>query len=127
MPAEETTTPRSALEEQVAAVWKSVLGVPAVGVHQNFFDVGGNSLLLYRVYSHLRAIRGDLNVVDLFRHTTVETLAAYLAGRDPRARADLAKSRRRGEERRVARAAARRTRPTSVATGENARKPSLAS
>src|SRR6185369_16155042 len=38
--------PRSDLERRIAAVWTRVLGVPAVGVHDNFFDLGGNSLLL---------------------------------------------------------------------------------
>ena len=56
----------------MAAVWREVLGVERVGVHDNFFDLGGTRLLLDRVYSRLRELRADLKVVDLFRHPTVE-------------------------------------------------------
>jgi hypothetical protein len=84
-------------------------------MHQNFFDLGGNSLLLYRAYSQLRAIRSDLRVVDMFRHTTVETLAAHLAGAQHDTD-DLAKSRRRGEERRAARLSAKRVTQTPAET-----------
>ena len=71
---------RDPIEARVAEVWKSVLGRDTVGVHDNFFDLGGTSLLLYRVYSRLREIRPGLRVVDLFRYTTVEALARFLAG-----------------------------------------------
>jgi hypothetical protein len=91
--------PRTPLEEQVVEVWRSVLGVSEIGVHQNFFDLGGNSLLLYRVYSQLREIRSDLQVVDLFRYTTVEQLAVYLGARVPQDSTELATSRSRGAAR----------------------------
>jgi hypothetical protein len=95
--------PRNALEQKVAEVWREVLGVPAAGVTDNFFDLGGTSLLLYRVFSSLREIRSGLKMVDLFRHTTVEALAAFLGegeqGEDPA----LAASRARAQERRSAR------------------------
>jgi acyl-coenzyme A synthetase/AMP-(fatty) acid ligase/aryl carrier-like protein len=91
--------PRTPLEEHVADVWRSVLSISEVGVHQNFFDLGGDSLLLYRVYSRLREIRSDLQVVDLFRYTTVEQLAAYLGARVPQDSNQLATSRSRGAAR----------------------------
>ncbi|HEX6371120.1 MAG TPA: non-ribosomal peptide synthase/polyketide synthase [Longimicrobium sp.] len=101
--------PRSVREQQVAEVWREVLGVEAIGVGDNFFDLGGTSLLLYRVFSRLREIRGDLRVVDLFRHTTVEELARHLDA-DAADGADdpaLERSRSRGEARRAARGAGR--------------------
>jgi amino acid adenylation domain-containing protein len=95
--------PRSDLERQVAEVWTSVLALPELGVHDNFFDLGGTSLLLYRVYSRLREIRPDLRLVDLFRYTTVESLAAHMAAETPRGAEFLSQSRSRGAERRAAR------------------------
>ncbi|HET7460811.1 MAG TPA: amino acid adenylation domain-containing protein [Longimicrobium sp.] len=94
--------PRDAVEERVAQAWAEVLGAARVGVHDNFFDLGGTSLLLYRVFSRLRDLRADLRVVDLFRYTTVEALAAYLSegAADTGALAD---GRARAEERRAAR------------------------
>jgi hypothetical protein len=94
--------PRSDLERQVAEVWTSVLSLPEVGVHDNFFDLGGTSLLLYRVYSRLREIRPDLRLVELFRYTTVESLAAHMAAETPQGAGFLSRSRSRGAERRAA-------------------------
>jgi acyl-CoA synthetase (AMP-forming)/AMP-acid ligase II/aryl carrier-like protein len=73
--------PRSPVEGAVAAVWRDVLGVEKVGVHDNFFDVGGHSLRLVQVHERLRALFPErpLPVVDLFRHPTIESLAAHLS------------------------------------------------
>ncbi|HEX8904850.1 MAG TPA: amino acid adenylation domain-containing protein, partial [Longimicrobiaceae bacterium] len=99
--------PRNELEERVAEVWRSVLGVQEIGVHDNFFDLGGTSMLLYRVHSKLRSLRQDLRVVDLFRYTSVEELARYLDPDTQDAGDDLARSRSRGEARRAARSRTR--------------------
>jgi amino acid adenylation domain-containing protein len=72
--------PRSEMEARVAKVWSEVLGVESIDVRDNFFDVGGHSLLLVRVHAQLRAELGlDLSIVDLFRYSTVETVAARLS------------------------------------------------
>ncbi len=52
-----------------------------VGASENFFDAGGNSLLLIRLRDRLRTALGrDVDVVDLFRHSTVKAMAAFLGG-----------------------------------------------
>lgn len=67
-------------ERRVAACWEAVLGAEA-GATDNFFDVGGNSLLLIRLREALRAEFGrDVHVVDLFRHPTVHAMASFLNG-----------------------------------------------
>jgi acyl carrier protein len=72
--------PRSEVERAIAAVWAEVLGLPEVGVEDNFFDLGGHSLLLVQVLSRLRkAFDAELAMVDLFRHPTVSGLAAHVA------------------------------------------------
>ncbi|MFI1769170.1 amino acid adenylation domain-containing protein [Streptomyces sp. NPDC020800] len=71
---------RRRLEEQLAAIWCEVLGRDRVGREENFFDLGGNSLLLVSAQAAVnRALGRDLSVVDLFAHPTVQALAAHLA------------------------------------------------
>ncbi|GGP46164.1 non-ribosomal peptide synthetase [Streptomyces calvus] len=70
------------LESRLAEVWCEVLGRDRVGRDENFFDLGGNSLLLVTAQSAVnRAFKSDLSVVDLFAHPTVRDLARHLAAR----------------------------------------------
>ncbi len=72
--------PRSLLERRIAEVWREALGVETVGLHANFFDLGGHSLLLTKVHARLREVlRRDLSLVTLFQYPTVATLAEALA------------------------------------------------
>jgi hypothetical protein len=71
-------------ERQVLAVWHEVLGNSDVGVNDNFFDVGGHSLLVVRMHRRLkeRLVR-PVALTDLYRFPTVRTFAAALeAGGD---------------------------------------------
>ncbi|HEX2210446.1 MAG TPA: amino acid adenylation domain-containing protein [Longimicrobium sp.] len=95
--------PRNELERRVAEVWQAVLGVEAVGVSDNFFDLGGTSMLLTRVFAGLREMRSGLRMVDLFRYTTVESLAGHLGADEADAASALSESRSRADERRAAR------------------------
>jgi aryl carrier-like protein len=73
--------PRNELEREIGAVWREVLGLPRVSVHDNFFESGGSSLLIVKLHSRLKAALGvDLPVTELFRHPTVDALARHLAG-----------------------------------------------
>ncbi|MEQ1503707.1 MAG: amino acid adenylation domain-containing protein, partial [Myxococcota bacterium] len=74
------SAPRSALERDVARVWAEVLGLDQVGVTDNFFDLGGHSLLLSKLHARLDAELGlGLSLVDLFRFPTVAAQAAHAA------------------------------------------------
>ncbi|MEU3054377.1 non-ribosomal peptide synthetase [Streptomyces griseus] len=70
----------SARERRVAAVWQQVLRREGVGRDDNFFDLGGNSMLLMQVHQLLadEAADGSLRVSELFRYPTVVSLAARL-------------------------------------------------
>ena len=71
--------PRNERERAVAAIWEEVLGLRGMGVHDNFFDLGGHSLLLPKGLTQLRALAArELSMVDLFRYPTVHTLAAAM-------------------------------------------------
>jgi amino acid adenylation domain-containing protein len=69
----------SGLEELVAGVWRQVLGADHVGLEDNFFDIGGTSLLLVSVHSKLQTLLNrKIPVADLFGYTTVRALANKL-------------------------------------------------
>jgi natural product biosynthesis luciferase-like monooxygenase protein len=73
--------PASEIEGRIAAIWRDVLGVREIGMLDNFFDIGGHSLLAVRVHSRLKQeFRGDISITDLFRYSTVRALAAHIAG-----------------------------------------------
>jgi amino acid adenylation domain-containing protein len=72
--------PASAAERTVAAVWAEVLGVEQVGRDDNFFDLGGHSLLMVRAHGRLQEAFGrPVSMVEMFRLPTVAALAAHLA------------------------------------------------
>lgn len=77
--------PRDELEEMVAGAWCRVLGVDRVSADDNFFDLGGHSAAMIRVQAALEEALGrPVPIIQMFRHTTVETLARHLsAGASP--------------------------------------------
>ncbi|MFB6888770.1 amino acid adenylation domain-containing protein [Kitasatospora sp. NPDC056327] len=112
------TAPGAGLERTLAGLWRTVLGVERVGAHDNFFDLGGHSLLMAELRSQLAADTGHrVSMVELFQHPTVASLAAYLSRTDGEpAAAPGPDARERAEHRRRAgarrhQAAARRSRP----------------
>ncbi len=73
------TTPRDALEIQLAEIWKQVLGIKSVGVKDNFFELGGHSLLAVRLFAQIEKIFGKtLPLATLFQAPTLELLAEIL-------------------------------------------------
>jgi amino acid adenylation domain-containing protein len=74
--------PQSELEQRLAEIWQQVLGTRTpVGVYENFFDLGGHSLLLIQVRSKLEALLDyEVPVVDLFQYPTIHALSTYLSG-----------------------------------------------
>ena len=72
--------PRSDTEAQVAAIFSEVLGVAQVGVEDNFFAQGGDSLRGFQVLARIRAtLRADLSILDLFKGPTVAQVAREVA------------------------------------------------
>jgi aryl carrier-like protein len=72
--------PVTDLEREIAAVWSEVLRVESVGLYDNFFDLGGHSMLMVQAHTRLRGIVGELPLIKLLEHPTVSALAAYLSG-----------------------------------------------
>lgn len=71
--------PQTETETVVAGLWQEVLGVEDVGIHDNFFDLGGHSLLVVLLHNRLKDLFSqELSIVDLFRHPTVASLSRIL-------------------------------------------------
>jgi thioesterase domain-containing protein len=66
------------VETALARIWARVLKLERVGRHDDFFALGGHSLLVMKVASLLKQVDIDMTVVDLFKHPTIESLAASL-------------------------------------------------
>jgi amino acid adenylation domain-containing protein len=76
--------PRGELEESIAAVWRDLFGLDRVGIHDNFFDLGGNSLLIVKLHSRLqKALGREFPLVELFKHPTISALAGGLGAGAP--------------------------------------------
>ena len=68
--------PRNQVEESLAELWKSVLGVPEAGIHDNFFERGGHSLLATQLVSRMREVfEVEVSLRALFERPTIAALA----------------------------------------------------
>ncbi|HEX6371582.1 MAG TPA: amino acid adenylation domain-containing protein [Longimicrobium sp.] len=71
--------PQSGVEHRIARVWEEVLGITGVGLDDNFFEIGGHSMLVARMQERLAAELGrEMTVVELFQFPTIAALAAHL-------------------------------------------------
>lgn len=77
----EHVTPTTDAERELAKVWADVLGIPEVGVTDNFFALGGDSIRSIEVRAAVRQRGWDFPLQDLFRHQTVRELAAAMSPR----------------------------------------------
>ncbi len=79
--------PRTSSEHALAEVWRDVLGVSKIGVHDDFFDLGGHSLMVVRlIYAINRRHKVNLGVAEIFRNPTVEQLARVIDGQKPKSK-----------------------------------------
>jgi acyl-coenzyme A synthetase/AMP-(fatty) acid ligase/acyl carrier protein len=78
--------PGNPLEETIAQIWADVLKLEKVGIHDNFFDLGGHSLKATQVVSRVREVlRTDLSVRVLFEAPTIAELALRIGRSMPQA------------------------------------------
>jgi amino acid adenylation domain-containing protein len=72
--------PQTQIEETIASIWRQILRIEKVGVHDNYFDLGGNSLLLTETHAKLcLALKVDFPIVRSFEHPTIAALTEFLA------------------------------------------------
>jgi amino acid adenylation domain-containing protein len=80
--------PSSEMQRRVAAVWESVLGLKGIGVRDNFFDLGGHSLLVAKLLRRVESEFGArLSVAAVFQAPTIQQFAELLSSRDVSVRA----------------------------------------
>lgn len=71
---------RQEMERAIATIWREMLGAKEVSLRDNFFDLGGDSLLLVEVRSRLQAVLNcQISTADLFEYPTIGALAGYLS------------------------------------------------
>lgn len=76
---EEFIAPSTETEMTIAALWQKSLQCEQVGIHDNFFDIGGNSFKLIKIFTELSKIhKGRLSLTDLFKYNTIHSLAVFL-------------------------------------------------
>ncbi|KAB8141437.1 amino acid adenylation domain-containing protein [Chloroflexia bacterium SDU3-3] len=71
-----SSAPRTSVEQRLAEIWAEILGLPAVGIDDNFFDLGGESFKAIRMTHRFGP---PLRVIDLFKFPTIRGLAEHLA------------------------------------------------
>lgn len=79
--------PRTAAEQDLCNVWREVLLLPAVGIDDDFFAIGGDSMLAMRMVFRAGEMRIALSVADVFRHRTIRALAQVAGPVVPEAQA----------------------------------------
>jgi hypothetical protein len=78
---DENIAPKNKTESEILQIWKEVLNIDSIGLNENFFDIGGHSLLLIKVYQLLVSkiiVKKDLSVIELFQYPTIYSLAKFL-------------------------------------------------
>src|SRR6516164_7500680 len=71
--------PRNKTEQTIAAIWQELLGIEPIGVHVNFFELGGQSLLATQVVARVRAaLQTDLPLRRFFEGPTIAQLATAM-------------------------------------------------
>jgi amino acid adenylation domain-containing protein len=77
----EYVEPEGDVEQQLAEIWRRLLGIDRVGANDSFFDLGGSSMVAVELLAEIRRVTGrGLPVVALFRHPTIRGLAVELGG-----------------------------------------------
>lgn len=88
--------PRNPMEQRFAEAVAAVFQIDLVGIDDNFFDIGGNSLLIAELHRHLVRDLPWFALVDLYRFPNVRALAGYLTPQKPSVLGSLAAARERG-------------------------------
>jgi amino acid adenylation domain-containing protein len=89
------SAPQNPVQKTLANVWADLLGIDRVGIDDNFFDLGGNSLLSIQAVAQLEGHGLKLPIVKLYQHPTIKACAAFLDGTGTsRSPAEMAAARR---------------------------------
>jgi len=72
-------SPSTACERSLTHIWCQVLGLAQIGVYDNFFDLGGTSLLAVQAIERVKQVlKNDISVIKLFQYPTISLFAKHL-------------------------------------------------
>ncbi len=71
-------TPKTELEQKLAAIWEEILGFSPIGIHDNFFEIGGDSILSIQITSKARLEGIQIEAGQLFEHQSIADLASVV-------------------------------------------------
>ena len=75
---QEYVAPTDEIEEQLSTIIQTILDIPKVGVYDNFFDLGGNSVHLVQTHVKIREVlKQDIPLIEMFRYPTIHALSQY--------------------------------------------------
>ncbi len=76
---QEYFAPRNEVEEKLALIWQEILEVDQIGIYDDFFDLGGHSLMAIRMVYHIeRNLSISIPINIIFEFPTIDTLSKYL-------------------------------------------------
>jgi NAD(P)-dependent dehydrogenase (short-subunit alcohol dehydrogenase family)/aryl carrier-like protein len=97
----DSAPPSNELERLISTVWKEVLGLETIGVNENFFDLGADSVTMSRMQLEIqKAVEADVVLATLYEYPTIHLLAAHFSGSGTREAPEIEDSQRRGSARR---------------------------
>jgi acyl carrier protein len=77
----EFEAPGTKTEKKIADIWSDILKRDTIGIHDNFFDLGGHSLLIPRLFNKLEKVYpGKVTITDLFEYLTIHQVARHIEG-----------------------------------------------
>jgi acyl-coenzyme A synthetase/AMP-(fatty) acid ligase len=72
--------PQTESEQLIARVWQEILQLEKVGIHDNFFDLGGNSILMIKTQVKMQDLwEQEIPIVEMFKYPTIHSFAKYLS------------------------------------------------
>ncbi|HHT0592093.1 TPA: condensation domain-containing protein [Legionella anisa] len=71
--------PRTPLEEQLCGIWQDVFKIEKIGIRDNFFQLGGDSILSIRIVSVMKQLGFNISVRDIFQHNTIEHIVPIIS------------------------------------------------
>jgi amino acid adenylation domain-containing protein len=76
--------PRDDLEKKLVEIWKNALGIQKIGIFDNFFDLGGNSITAVQVIHEIdKQLNINIALIDLFRYPSIDEYSNYISDENP--------------------------------------------
>lgn len=67
------------LEAKIERIWKNIIGIDAIGIYENFFEIGGHSLMAARIISHIKKeMNAEISLVEFFKEPTIANLVSII-------------------------------------------------